>query len=192
MQWFNSLGLPDNWKLQAVVYIAIAIVAIIALTIAYRALFAHRLRLPGGGRARQSRLGLVDAFSLDGQRQLVLVRRDNVEHLVMIGGLNDVVIESQIVRVHAQAPAPPRERDKEAASPQVAAAPKIAVAAPAAAVVVQPAAQTIAFQPAQNAAYAAIPASPARPQMRPEPPNIAAQTRAAAAAPRPAEPIAAK
>src|SRR5579862_8941092 len=111
MQWLSSLALPENWKL--LVYLVIAAVAIIALTIAYRALFAHRLRLPGGGRARQSRLGLVDAFSLDGQRQLVLVRRDNVEHLVMIGGPNDVVVESQIIRVHAQAPA--QLRDKESA-----------------------------------------------------------------------------
>src|SRR5579863_1830634 len=117
MQWFNSFVSPDNWKLQGIVYLAIAVVAIIALTIAYRALFAHRLRLPGGGRARQSRLGLVDAFSLDGQRQLVLVRRDNVEHLVMIGGPTDVVVESQIIRVQPQAQpqAPPRE--KEAAAP---------------------------------------------------------------------------
>ena len=44
------------------------------------------------------RLGLVDAFSLDGQRQLVLIRRDNIEHLVMIGGPNDVLVELQINR----------------------------------------------------------------------------------------------
>ena len=68
------------------------------------------LRVPGG-RTRQPRLGLVDAFSLDGQRQLVLVRRDNVEHLVMIGGPNDVLVESQINR--ALAPA----RESNQASP---------------------------------------------------------------------------
>src|ERR1700683_5397323 len=112
MQWLSSLALPENWKL--LVYLVIAAVAIIALTIAYRALFAHRLRLPGGGRARQSRLGLVDAFSLDGQRQLVLVRRDNVEHLVMIGGPNDVLVESQINR--ALTPA----RENNQASPLLA------------------------------------------------------------------------
>ena len=54
-------------------------------------------------RARQPRLGLVDAFSLDGQRQLVLVRRDNIEHLIMIGGPNDVLLESQIIRAAAAA-----------------------------------------------------------------------------------------
>jgi hypothetical protein len=86
----------------------------IALVVAviYRVAFGHRLRVPGGGRARQPRLGLVDAFSLDGQRQLVLVRRDNVEHLIMIGGPNDVLVESQIVRA-AVSPAA-RERDAAA------------------------------------------------------------------------------
>jgi hypothetical protein len=39
------------------------------------------------------------------------VRRDNVEHLVMIGGPNDILIESQIVR--AEARDMPRQRDKE-------------------------------------------------------------------------------
>ncbi|MCW6506474.1 flagellar biosynthetic protein FliO [Hyphomicrobiales bacterium BP6-180914] len=62
-----------------------------------------------GGRTRQPRLGVVDAFDLDRQRQLVLVRRDNVEHLLMIGGPNDVVIEAAIVR----APATLNARDKE-------------------------------------------------------------------------------
>jgi hypothetical protein len=172
MQWFNSFALPENWKLQAIAYAVIAILAIVALTIAYRALFAHRLRLPGGGRARQSRLGLVDAFSLDGQRQLVLVRRDNVEHLVMIGGPNDVVIESQIIRVHAQ-PAP--ARDKEAAPLQNAIPPKIVAAA----------SPPVAPIPAPSPPLAPAPAPPARPQPRPEPPNIAAQTRVAPKAPEP-------
>lgn len=47
---------------------------------------------------RPSRLGIVDAFDLDRHRQLVIVRRDNVEHLIMIGGPNDLVIESAIER----------------------------------------------------------------------------------------------
>src|ERR1700691_1136615 len=115
MQWLTNLPLGDNRTLQIAVLCVVAIVAIVALIIAYRALFGHRLRFSGGGRARQPRLGLVDAFSLDGQRQLVLVRRDNVEHLVMIGGPTDVVVESQIIRVQPQPQTAPRE--KEAAAP---------------------------------------------------------------------------
>ena len=109
MQWLTNLPLGDKPPLQIAAIAAIVLVVITALIIAYRALFGHRLRFSGGGKARQPRLGLVDAFSLDGQRQLVIVRRDNVEHLLMIGGPNDVVVESQIVRAQAQS----LPRDKE-------------------------------------------------------------------------------
>ena len=49
-------------------------------------------------RGRAPRLAVVDAAPVDGRRRLVLVRRDNVEHLLMIGGPGDVVIEQNIVR----------------------------------------------------------------------------------------------
>jgi hypothetical protein len=179
MQWLSSLPLGDNWKVQAIVFLTVAIVAIIALTVAYRALFGHRLRVPGGGRARQSRLGLVDAFSLDGQRQLVLVRRDNVEHLVMIGGLSDIVIESQIVRAQTQA-LPPREKEVAPPQPPVATPRIVAAPSPAQAAMTPP-------PPAAAAPPHPAPAPPPRPQSRPEPPNIAAQTRSA---PKSGEPVA--
>ena len=37
-------------------------------------------------RGRMPRLAVIDAAAVDGRRRLVLVRRDNVEHLIMIGG----------------------------------------------------------------------------------------------------------
>jgi len=56
-------------------------------------------RLGGSGaRGRQPRLAVIDAASVDGRRRLVLIRRDNIEHLLMIGGPTDVVIEPNIVR----------------------------------------------------------------------------------------------
>ena len=75
------------------------------------ALFAFILRrvvqttggLDGSGRGRQPRLGIVDTFSVDRQRQLVIVRRDSVEHLILIGGNSDVVIETNIVRANMTA-----------------------------------------------------------------------------------------
>ncbi len=60
-------------------------------------------RLTGGprlkaARGRVPRLAVTDAAFMDDKRRLVLVRRDNVEHLVMIGGPSDVVVERNIVR----------------------------------------------------------------------------------------------
>jgi hypothetical protein len=64
------------------------------------------------GRGRQPRLAVIDVAALgDGRHRLVLIRRDNVEHLLMIGGPTDVVIEPNIVRAAAatrESAAPPR------------------------------------------------------------------------------------
>ncbi|MDQ0320509.1 hypothetical protein QO002_002647 [Pararhizobium capsulatum DSM 1112] len=56
-----------------------------------------------GGKNRQPRLAVLDAAAVDTRRRLVLVRRDDVEHLIMIGGPTDIVIES---RIGASAPTP--------------------------------------------------------------------------------------
>ncbi|HEY2530727.1 MAG TPA: flagellar biosynthesis protein FliO [Xanthobacteraceae bacterium] len=62
-----------------------------------------------GPRARQPRLAVIDYASVDGRRRLILVRRDNVEHLLMIGGPSDVVVETNIMRaVGAPREAAPR------------------------------------------------------------------------------------
>lgn len=42
------------------------------------------------------RLSISEQFNVDGKRRLVLVRRDNVEHLIMTGGPVDVVLETNI------------------------------------------------------------------------------------------------
>jgi hypothetical protein len=54
-------------------------------------------------RNRQPRLAVIEASTVDGRRRLVLIRRDNVEHLLMIGGPTDVVIEPNIVRAQSNA-----------------------------------------------------------------------------------------
>lgn len=42
------------------------------------------------------RIDIVEQVSVDAKRKLILVRRDDVEHLVMTGGPVDIVIESGI------------------------------------------------------------------------------------------------
>jgi hypothetical protein len=55
-------------------------------------------RLGASTRGRQPRLAVIDYASVDNRRRLILVRRDNVEHLLMIGGPTDIVVEPNIVR----------------------------------------------------------------------------------------------
>lgn len=47
-------------------------------------------------RGRNRRLAVVDTLALDQKRQLVIIRRDDVEHLILTGGPQDVVIETGI------------------------------------------------------------------------------------------------
>ena len=47
-------------------------------------------------KGRDRRLGVVETAPLDTQRKLILIRRDNVEHLIMTGGPVDMLIETGI------------------------------------------------------------------------------------------------
>jgi flagellar protein FliO/FliZ len=78
----------------AIIFVLLALFALVL-----RRLTGGRLSVPGNDRrSRQPRLGIVDVYDLDRQRQLILLRRDNVEHLLLIGGPNDVIVETNIVR----------------------------------------------------------------------------------------------
>jgi flagellar protein FliO/FliZ len=95
------LGIEVSPVVQYVIAFAIIAALLGLFAIVLRRIGGKRFNLPGQdrGRGRQPRLGIVDVYDLDRQRQLVLLRRDNVEHLVMLGGPNDLVVESNIVRV---------------------------------------------------------------------------------------------
>ena len=119
MLYFQNL-FATNPPLFYAAVAGVVVILVIFLVVLRRLFFGRRLRVPGASRTRQPRLGIVDAQDLDRERQLVLVRRDNVEHLIMIGGPNDVLIESQIVRIEARAS---REKDVSGPAPVAAAIP---------------------------------------------------------------------
>lgn len=86
----------------------------------------------GGGmiRGRQPRLAVIETAAVYGRRSLVLIRRDNVEHLLMIGGPADVVIEQNIMRAvpvtaprEVTAPRAPGMAEAMAKAPVIAAPP---------------------------------------------------------------------
>lgn len=66
------------------------------------ALFYYGARALSGGAARMTkwrpgqRIGVVDSMPVDGTRRLVLVRRDDTEHLLLLGTHGDLVIENNI------------------------------------------------------------------------------------------------
>lgn len=58
-------------------------------------------RFPVGGMVarpgQRRRLSVVESVAVDSRRRLVLVRRDGTEHLLLVGGTHDVVVEGGIV-----------------------------------------------------------------------------------------------
>jgi len=76
----------------------IAVLALIAAVAWGVRRFAGNRLGANPNRTRMPRLAVIDAAAVDGRRRLVLVRRDNVEHLLMIGGPSDIVVEANIVR----------------------------------------------------------------------------------------------
>jgi flagellar protein FliO/FliZ len=121
MSFFGGMPFPVQFFLAFVVVLGL----IGATAWAVRRFGAGRLGSVGT-RGRQPRLAVVDYASVDARRRLLLIRRDNVEHLVMIGGPTDVVVESNIVR------ASPAQREIPIPSrpPAIAEAPSRPIALP--------------------------------------------------------------
>jgi len=98
-----ELGLPARFVVAFV--LVLALIGLTAWLI--RQFGSARASSSGGGRSRVQRLAVLDSAIVDARRRLVLIRRDNVEHLILIGGPTDVVVEENIIRAQsAAAPAP--------------------------------------------------------------------------------------
>jgi flagellar protein FliO/FliZ len=91
------------------VFAFVAVLALIGVAAWLVRRFAGNRLGANTNRGRMPRLAVIDAAAVDGRRRLVLVRRDNIEHLLMIGGPTDIVVESNIVRaMTARDPIPQR------------------------------------------------------------------------------------
>jgi flagellar protein FliO/FliZ len=118
----------EGLLVNAVLALAVVVILIALIFGALRRFGSTRIG--GASRGRQPRLAVIDAAAVDGRRRLVLIRRDNVEHLVMIGGPSDVLIEQNIVRAVPVAPArdaagrPPGAPEPRAEAPAAEPAPR--------------------------------------------------------------------
>lgn len=86
-------GLLGNLMPILVVVLVVAVAAGVAIFAVRR--FGRSGRRDSA-RGQPSRLALVDSTSIIDGRKLVIVRRDNVEHLLLIGGTTDVLVEANI------------------------------------------------------------------------------------------------
>lgn len=107
------------------------------------------------------RLTVTDAAAIDSQRRLVLVRRDDVEHLILIGGPSDIVIEQNITRNKSSQPVQAAQPTQRMRQPE-----ERATIAPAVAAHVIARAPAVSTEPALSAASTDIIA--ATPAYKPE------------------------
>jgi hypothetical protein len=107
-----------------VIFAFVVVLALIGVAAWLVRRFAGNRLGANANRGRMPRLAVIDAAAVDGRRRLVLVRRDNIEHLLMIGGPTDIVVEPNIVRATAAArdsmPARPGVGGVEPTLPRVA------------------------------------------------------------------------
>src|SRR5258706_138382 len=89
-------GMPDAGRFVGAFVLVLGLIGAGALL--WRRFFGTGPLSPLGPRGRQPRLAVIDAAAVDARRGLILIKRDNVEHLVMIGGPTDIVVESNIGR----------------------------------------------------------------------------------------------
>ena len=82
------MSFDTYWRFLLALLFVVALIAGCAW-IARRFGFAARF----GASAGKRRLAIVEVLPLDGRRRLVLLRRDDAEHLVLLGLHNDLVIE---------------------------------------------------------------------------------------------------
>ena len=108
-----ELGLPARFIVAFV--LVLALIGLTAWLI--RQFGSARASNPGGARNRQPRLAVLDSAIVDARRRLVLIRRDNVEHLILIGGPTDVVVEENIVRAQSAAAPAPMQRQAPMRAP---------------------------------------------------------------------------
>ncbi|WP_425375840.1 flagellar biosynthetic protein FliO [Rhizobium leguminosarum] len=161
----------------------------LALLLLIIVLWVIRSRAPSpfvrGGRNRQPRLQVLDAAAVDARRRLVLVRRDDVEHLIMIGGPSDIVIESRILPAAAEQPdsasrpQPVEQRPISVARPET---PPISPPRPPVAARVEPAAEPTFSAPVS-------PEPRPRPEPSAQPPAPPAVAPPVVTSPLPAEPV---
>ncbi|WEK05556.1 MAG: flagellar biosynthetic protein FliO [Candidatus Devosia phytovorans] len=106
MNFLTSLFGGSNNTVLTAVFALVAVIAAILLV-----LWLLKLLFNATGnvtRGRNRRLAVIDSLALDPKRQLLIIRRDNVEHLILVGGAQDLLIEGGIEVEAAPAAQPSR------------------------------------------------------------------------------------
>jgi hypothetical protein len=128
LDWLDGMAGPEYTR--AILWTLAALVLLVLVLLIIRLVRGLSTgTYVAGGRTRKTRLSVMDATAVDSHRRLVLVRRDDVEHLLLIGGSSDLVVERDIRLAAPRKPAltagaPAPQPQKPAAAPQASPAPQ--------------------------------------------------------------------
>lgn len=106
MQFLTSLfGGSENTALNAAFALGLVLVLVVFGLWVMKILVAASSNL---SRGRGRRLTVVESVQIDARHKVTILRRDNVEHVIMTGGAQDVVLETGIPveKVGIRRPAP--------------------------------------------------------------------------------------
>lgn len=104
----SLIGGPENPLWTVLIALAIVLVLIVLGVWALKLVFRASSSV---SRGRTRRVAVIDSAPIDQRRQLLLIRRDDTEHLLLIGGNQDIVVESGIPIAPAQPARPVRRPD---------------------------------------------------------------------------------
>ena len=87
-----DLNLTDYVKFVFAFIFVLALIALAAIAARH-----FGFGLPRNPRnSAQRRLGILESLNIDGKRRMVLIRRDETEHLLLLGATTELVIEESI------------------------------------------------------------------------------------------------
>ena len=93
ISWLSEIsGFEPDTTLFLIVVLIILVVVFVLLNIRGWSFFPFLKKTQHRGH----RLHLKEYIKIDAQRSLVLVQRDNVEHLLLVGGNTDILVERSI------------------------------------------------------------------------------------------------
>ncbi|MDX1922803.1 MAG: flagellar biosynthetic protein FliO [Alphaproteobacteria bacterium] len=87
--------MPEDLFARALLSLALVLALLGALAWVLKK-YGNRLGVPMAIKQGKSRTQLLDVTPLDARHRLVLVRRDDVEHLLLLGGASPIVVETGI------------------------------------------------------------------------------------------------
>lgn len=99
------MDFSEYFKFLLALIFVLGLIGVVAVLLRYFGA-GSAMRIGRRARGEARRIEIVDVAAVDARRRLVLVRRDDREHLVLLGTNNDLVIEAGIPAFPASAPRP--------------------------------------------------------------------------------------